>query len=110
MIVSQIAYKRYTIEEGRAAFEEVKALVADAKDANGLLKAKKVFDDAFILYSTACSLANCRFTLDTRDEFYSAEVEYYDGVSPYFSELYVAFLDMDSRIFSALTPCFPCFF
>lgn len=94
MIVSQIPYKRYTIEEGRAAFEEVKALVADAKDANGLLKAKKVFDDAFILYSTACSLANCRFTLDTRDEFYSAEVEYYDGVSPYFSELYVSFLDM----------------
>lgn len=94
MIVSQIPYTRYTIEEGRAAFEKVKALVEKATCAEDLLEAKKTFDDANTLFATACSLANCRFTLDTRDGFYSSEVEYYDSVSPYFEELYVGFYDM----------------
>lgn len=94
MVVSKIPYTRYTIEEGREAYKKVEELVKSAKCAQDLLSAKKVFDDAYILFATACSLANCRFTLDTRDEFYNAEVEYYDGVSPYFEELYVGFYDM----------------
>ena len=94
MVVSQIPYKRYTIEEGRAAFEAVREQIGKASNAQEVLLAKKIFDDAFLQYATACSLANCRFTLDTRDAFYSKEVEYYDEVSPLFEELSVGFYDL----------------
>ena len=94
MVVSQIPYKRYTIEEGRAAFEAVREQIEKASNAQEVLLAKKIFDDAFLQYATACSLANCRFTLDTRDAFYSKEVEYYDEVSPLFEELSVGFYDL----------------
>ncbi len=94
MVVSKIPYTRYTIEEGRAAFETVKEQIGKATNAQEVLLAKKNFDDAFLLYATSCSLANCRFTLDTRDDFYSQEVEYYDEVSPLFEELSVGFYDL----------------
>ncbi len=94
MIFREIPYKRYTIEEGKAAFEEAKKQINNAKCVNCMLKAKKTFDDAMTEYATAYSLANCRFTLDTRDAFYSKEVEYYDEVSPLFSEISVAFTDL----------------
>ena len=66
MVVSKIPYERYTIEQGREAYEKVVELVKKAECAKDLLAAKKVFDDAYILFATACSLANCRFTLDTQ--------------------------------------------
>lgn len=94
MICSEIPYKRYTIEEGRKVYEEVCEKMKNAKCVNCVLAAKKLFDEAYIEYSTASSLANCRFTLDTRNEFYSKEVEYYDEVSPLFAELAVGFNDL----------------
>lgn len=94
MVFRDIPYKRYTIEEGRSAFEKAEKAMKEATGVHSVLAAKKIFDDAAIEYATAVSLANCRFTLDTRNEFYTNEVEYYDQVSPLFEELSVKFNDL----------------
>lgn len=94
MVFRDIPYKRYTIEEGRSAFEKAEKAMKEAASVHSVLAAKKIFDDAAIEYATAVSLANCRFTLDTRNEFYTKEVEYYDQVSPLFEELSVKFNDL----------------
>lgn len=94
MVFRDIPYKRYTIEEGRSAFEKAEKTMKEATSVHSVLATKKIFDDAAIEYATAVSLANCRFTLDARNEFYTKEVEYYDQVSPLFEELSVKFNDL----------------
>ncbi len=94
MKFKEIPYVRYTIEEGRSAFQKVTETLKHAKCVEDVLEAKKIYDKAAIGYATASSLANCRFTLNTHDRFYTEEVEYYDEVSPLFEELSVGFADM----------------
>ena len=43
MKVSEIPYKRYTIEEGRSAFGTFKAAVAAAGSADDVIAARKTF-------------------------------------------------------------------
>ena len=85
MKVSQIPYKRYTLEEAQAAFEAFCKANAAATCAADVIAAKDALMESMIDYATQASLANCRFTLDTRDEFYSAEVSYYDEIGPHIS-------------------------
>jgi len=94
MKVSEIVYKRYTIEEGKAAFEAFGSAVKAAKCADDVIAAREGFMEAMKLYSEAASLSNCRFTLDTRNEFYQAEVSYYDEVGPLFAELSTSYADL----------------
>lgn len=94
MKVYEIPYKRYTIEEGKAAYEAFVLAFTNASSVDDALKAREALLDAFAEYSTQASLANCRFTLNTADPFYSAEVEYYDEVSPLFEELSVGYADL----------------
>ncbi len=94
MKVHEIPYTRYTIEEGRAAFDVFRARFTAAATVEEALAAREELLDAFTEYSTAASLANCRFTLNTVDPFYVAEVEYYDEVSPLFEELSVQYADL----------------
>ena len=85
MKVSQIPYQRYTLEQAEAAFAAFTKANAEAKSAQDVLAAKDTLMESMIDYATAASLANCRFTLDTRDEFYGAEVSYYDEIGPHIS-------------------------
>lgn len=85
--VKDIPYQRYTIEEGREAFASFEKAMKEAKSASDVLLARKAFREAMALYSTAASLANCRFTLNTKDEYYQAEMDYYDNVGPLFGEI-----------------------
>ena len=94
MKVSEIKYERYTIEEAKAAFEAFKTAVDKATCAKDVFDAKEKLQDAAIEYYTAASLSNCRFTLDTRDEFYQAEMSYYDEVSPLFSQIMTEYADI----------------
>ncbi len=87
MKVSAIPYVRYTIEEGRAAFNAFRTAALAAKTAEEVIAARKTFLDEWRNYSEAASLANCRFTLDTRNEFYQGEVAYYDENGPLFAQL-----------------------
>ncbi len=123
MKVSQIPYKRYTLEDAQAAFGAFTEANAKAKSAEDVLAAKAALIESMIDYYTAASLANCRFTLDTRDEFYSAEVSYYDEIGPHISGMqaeygkllltspYRAELEklLNPRIFKSLEISMKCF-
>ncbi len=91
MKVSEIEYKRYTIEEGKSAFEIFKNAVESAKCAEDIVAARESLMQMREAYQEAVSLANCRFTLDTRDEFYQAEMNYYDEVGPLFAQLFTEY-------------------
>ncbi len=92
--VKDLAYKRYTIEEGRLAFEKFAAAMREAKCEGCVIAAREAFLNEMDHYSTAASLSNCRFTLDTRDEFYQAEMAYYDEVGPEFSDIITKYADL----------------
>ncbi len=87
MIVSQIPYKRATIEELQEAFATFEGAMKAATCADAVLTARKAFLKASSETNTAGSLAYCRFTLNTKDEFYSAEMDYYDQVGPLASDI-----------------------
>ena len=94
MKVSQIPYERYTIEEGRKQFALFRTAAENATDADSLIKAREFAITMMRDYSTAASLANCRFTLNTADEFYKAEMDYYDNNGPLFAELFTEYADV----------------
>ena len=94
MKVSEIKYERYTVEQARAGFEKFKSTCAGASSASDIVAAREEFLKVYIEYYTASSLANCRFTLDTRDEFYQNEMAYYDEVSPLFSQIMNEYADI----------------
>ncbi len=85
--VADLPYKRYTIEEGKAAFEKFEAAMKEAMCANCVMRARKAFREEMRKYETQYSLAYCRYTLNTKDEFYKGEMDYYDNVGPLFSEI-----------------------
>lgn len=94
MKFSDIPYERYTIEEGKIQFAEFEKQAKNAKSADDMILARKSALKMMNDYQTAASLANCRFTLNTADEFYKAEVDYYDKAGPMFSDLFTKYADI----------------
>ena len=94
MKVKDIPYRRYTIEEGTAEFERFCRAYEAAQSADDVIAARKIMLDMRIAYETASALAFNRFSLDSRDPFYRAEVDYYDENGPLFSRLGTRFADM----------------
>ena len=92
--VKDLVYKRYTIEDGKAAYAALETAVKQAKSAEDILTAREAWLTEMRHYATASALSNCRFTLNTRDEFYQAEMEYYDEKNPEFSELLTAYASL----------------
>lgn len=82
MKVSEIPYVRYTLENLQSAYAEIKKILMSANCADDVLKAHDLMNEISIEYGTAASLAHCRFTLNTKDEFYQGEVAYYDEIGP----------------------------
>ena len=94
MKVSQIPYERYPIEALQEAFALFEKAATEAKTAEEVLNARAIFAEERKKFSTAASLANCRFTLNTRDAFYEAEMTYYDTVMPKAQEIEVRYGDL----------------
>lgn len=94
MKVSEIPYKRYTIEEAKEAFASVRTKLQNAASCREALAARDEFLSMMTTYATAASLSHCRFTLNTKAPFYQAEVAYYDEVGPLFGELNVQYSDL----------------
>ena len=93
--IKDLPYKRYTAEQAKESFDKFFAAAENAKCAEDILSAREQFVlAAKNAFGTAASLANARFTQNTRDEFYDGEVTYYDEVSPAFSGLYVKYVDV----------------
>ena len=94
MLVKDLPYKRYEIETYKKAFEEFSDAASLAKTADEFLSAREKFLTEVKHYSTMSALANCRFTLNTADEFYQKEMDYYDENGPLFQEVYVKYGDV----------------
>lgn len=83
--VKDLPYKRYTIEEAKALYTEFEREADGAKSAEDFLKARKEYILPMIShFTTSASLSGNRYNLNTADEFYKAEKDYYDSVSPEF--------------------------
>ena len=87
MKVSEMPYKRITVEEYKELAEKIIEKIKAAESAEDLKAARDEYNKISEEVDTAASLANCRFTLNTRDEFYNAEMDYYDNAMPLFSEI-----------------------
>lgn len=87
MKVSEMPYERITVEHAREHAEKIIAEIKTAGSAEELKAARDKYNKLSEEIETACSLANCRFTLNTRDEFYNAEMDYYDNAMPLFTEI-----------------------
>lgn len=87
MKVSEMPYERITVEYAREHAEKIIVEIKTAGSAEELKAARDKYNKLSEEIETACSLANCRFTLNTRDEFYNAEMDYYDNAMPLFTEI-----------------------
>ena len=87
MKVSEMPYKRITVEEVRADAEKIIEKIKASKSAEELKAARDEYNKISEEVETACALANCRFTLNTRDEFYNGEMDYYDNAMPLLAEI-----------------------
>lgn len=86
MKVSGIPYERYTVERAEKEINAVIEKIKEASSAVDLVSARDEFNRINEEIETSASIANCRFTLNTADEFYNEEMDYYDESSPLFSK------------------------
>lgn len=91
MKVSELPYRRYTFEEASAVLQDVTARVKNAQNVEEILAAREDYLKAFCEYMTESALANVRYTLDTTDAFYQAEMGYYDEIGPRVEQLAVEY-------------------
>ena len=82
MKVSELPYRRVTIEEIAAVAEDVIPRIRNAKSVEEILKAREDYLKMVLEYSTNAALASMRYTINTVDEFYVAENDYYDEIGP----------------------------
>ena len=91
MKVSALPYKRVTIEEASSVMEDVICRVKEADSVEAVLAAREEYLKMLRDFMTAGSLAYMRYSINTVDEFYVAEKDYYDEVGPRFDNYTVAF-------------------
>ena len=82
MKVSELPYRRVTLEEIKAVMEDVIARTRKAGSVEEILAAREEYLKLLCELATNSSLANMRYTINTVDEFYKAEMDYYDEVGP----------------------------
>ncbi len=82
MKVSDLPYRRVTLEEVTDIMEAVLAHVKSAVSAKDVLRAREDYLKLFLEYQTNTALAYMRYSINTVDEFYVAENRYYDEIGP----------------------------
>ena len=82
MKVSELPYRRVTLEEIKAVMEDVIARTRNAESVEEILAARETYLKLLCELETNSSLANMRYTINTVDEFYQGEMDYYDEVGP----------------------------
>ena len=110
MKVSELPYRRVSLEEVKQVMENVIARIRNAKSVEEILAAREDYLKMNLEFYTNAGLANMRYTINTVDEFYVAENEYYDEITPaaqnYTVEYASALLDSPFRaeLEKALSP------
>ena len=80
--VSELKYERVTIEEFQQEMTEVIRHVKEASSASDVLAARDRCNALSVRWQTAEALSYMRYSINTADEFYLAEKDYYDEVGP----------------------------
>ena len=91
MKVSELPYRRVTLEEVQTVMEDVIARIKAAKSVEEILAAREDYKKIMVEFMTNASLASMRYTINTVDPFYVAENEYYDEIGPAVSNLDVQY-------------------
>ncbi len=89
--VSELKYERVDAVSSLDAIAECAVKAERAENAAELIAARNECLKTLFHYETMSSLAFVRFTLDTRDEYYCAEKDYYDETAPKLNAEYVKF-------------------
>lgn len=87
MKFSEMPYKRPSLEEIRKLGEEALNKIENATCAQDVIDTYMVIEKYSEEISTMGSLSYVRYTIDTRDEFYSAENDFYDEAMPAIQEI-----------------------
>ncbi|MFA6948193.1 MAG: M3 family oligoendopeptidase [Eubacteriales bacterium] len=92
MKFSDMPYSRVDIDALRASYAALTEKVKDAASAqdvaDAVMEHEKLSGHAYTMFS----LAHCRHTIDTRDEYYVAENDFCDETSPLLDEMMQQFL------------------
>ena len=80
--VSELDYRRVTWEETAAEGQSIIDQVKGAQAAAQVLEARGRYVKLVKAYHTAAALSYMRYTINTADEFYLAEKDYYDEIGP----------------------------
>lgn len=92
MKISEIKYERPDIAKIKSEYEKMISEFSDpAKTPEQLIAAYDKMNDINRDVSTMGALAYVRFTLNTEDDFYVKEMDFYDEVGPVFYDLGIRF-------------------
>ncbi len=91
MKVSELEYRRVTIEQLREAVASVVEQIEKAVCADDVLAARKQYNDLMVEYGTMTALSYMRYTINTVDAFYLQEKDYYDEIGPEAENLNLAY-------------------
>jgi len=91
MKFSQIPYKRVTFEEIEKKANELLKKMNDAKNVKEALDAFYEYNEFSDKISTAISMSYIKFTLNTEDDFFVTEKEYYDEIMPKIQDIDLKF-------------------
>ena len=80
--VSLLPYKRVEIDAFKASMEDIIRRVRNAGSVGAILAARGDYLRIYEDYYTESSLAYMRYSVNTADDFYVAENDYYDEISP----------------------------
>ncbi len=80
--ITDMEYKRILKEDVIASIEKCISRVENAKSAKDLLNARLQYNSDSELLGTMVRLAHTRLNLNSRDEFYSGEMDYYNNALP----------------------------
>ncbi|HXK72656.1 MAG TPA: M3 family metallopeptidase, partial [Clostridia bacterium] len=91
MKFSQMPYKRVTFEEIEKKANELLKKMNDAKNVKEALDAFYEYNEFSDKISTAISMSYIKFTLNTEDDFFVTEKEYYDEIMPKIQDIDLKF-------------------
>jgi M3 family oligoendopeptidase len=80
--VSELKYERMTLESFTESINKIIDQIKNAKSADEVLKQRELYVKLAKDFVTAESLSYMRYTINTVDEFYLAEKNYYDEITP----------------------------
>ena len=80
--ISDMEYRRALKEDVISSIEACIKMLEEAKDYRDLLNAREKYNDDSFTLGTMVRLAHTRLNLNSKDEFYSGEMDYYNSALP----------------------------